>query len=65
MFKGIHIKPIWVYRFVRWSFGLFFIGIGLLYADAWAAYIFGGIFLITSFLKPTCCVGADCSINNK
>ncbi len=53
-----------MYRLVRWIFGLFFILVGILYPDAWAAYIFGALFLITSFLKPVGCAGANCSIED-
>ena len=60
-----HLPPIWIYRFVRWAFSAFFISIGLLYEDAWAAFIFGGIFLVTSFFKPTRCLGTDCSFDKK
>ena len=55
------MSPLWMYRLVRWAFGAFFIAIGMLYKDAWAAYFFGGLFIITSFFKPTRCLGSDCS----
>ncbi len=59
------ISPLWMYRLVRWVFGAFFIAIGMLYKDAWAAYLFGGLFIITSFFKPTGCIGANCSVETK
>ena len=52
-----------MYRLVRWAFAAFFISIGLLYKDAWAAIVFGGIFLVTGFFKPTRCLGENCDIN--
>jgi hypothetical protein len=58
-------SPVWTYRLVRWAFGLFFIAIGLLYEDAWAAYIFGGLFVTTSFFKPVGCVGGSCGVDKK
>ncbi len=56
------ISPIAVYRLVRWGFAAFFLLTGFLYEDAWAAFIFAGIFLITSFLKPYRCLGNDCDL---
>ncbi len=57
------LSPIAMYRLVRWAFGLFFITIGFLYEDAWAAFIFGGVFIVTSFFKPVGCIGGNCGIN--
>ncbi len=64
-FKNKTLSSIWMYRLVRWAFGAFFIAIGVLYKDAWAAFIFGGLFIVTSFFKPVGCVGGNCSIDNK
>lgn len=61
-FSKFRLSPLWFYRLVRWGFGGFFIVVGAVYEGAWAAYIFGALFIITSFLKPTRCVGNDCSI---
>lgn len=52
-----------MYRLVRWAFGLFFISVGFLYKDAWPAYIFGGIFFITSFFTPHRCLGNNCNVD--
>ena len=65
MFKTKSISDVWIFRLVRWAYGIFFITIGFLYKDAWAAFIFGGIFIITSFFKPTCCASDTCSLDNK
>ncbi len=59
------ISPIMIYRLVRWAFGLFFITVGFLYKDAWPAFIFGGIFIITSFFTPHQCVGNNCNIDQR
>jgi hypothetical protein len=34
-----------------------------LYEDAWAAFIFGGIFFISSFFKPTRCLANNCIVH--
>ncbi len=65
LFKNIKLSPLWLYRLVRWAFGAFFIAIGIMYKDAWAAYIFGGLFIITSFFKPVGCAGGNCGVDNK
>jgi hypothetical protein len=59
---NISISSIWMYRLVRWAFAAFFIAIGFLYVDAWAAFVFGGIFLVTGFFKPYRCIGDACEI---
>jgi hypothetical protein len=58
-----NMPSIWIYRLVRWAFGAFFIAIGFVYEDAWAAFIFGGLFIVTSFFKPIGCLGGNCSID--
>jgi hypothetical protein len=63
--KNKTLSSVWMYRLVRWAFGVFFIIIGILYNDAWAAYIFGGLFIITSFLKPVGCVGGSCRVDKR
>lgn len=52
-----------MYRLVRWPFAAFFIDIGFLYEDAWAAFVFGGILLVTGFFKPYRCLGAGCDVS--
>ena len=64
MFAFKSISDVWIFRLIRWAYGILFIIIGFLYNDAWAAFIFGGIFIITSFFKPTCGSG-QCVLNNK
>lgn len=59
------MSALWFYRIVRWTFAAIFISIGLISTDGYSAIIFGGIFLITSFLKPTACIGDNCSTKNK
>jgi hypothetical protein len=63
MFKNKSHSAIWFYRLVRWAFAAFFIAVGFLYQDAWVAFIFGGIFLVTSFFKPVRCLQDGCNIN--
>ncbi len=63
--KNNSLSPIWMYRLVRWAFGTFFIVIAIIYKDAWVAYIFGGLFLITSFFKPVGCIGGNCGVDIK
>ena len=65
LYKYKTLSSVWMYRLVRWAFGAFFIAIGILYKDAWAAYIFGGLFIVTSFFKPIGCVDGNCSTDNK
>jgi len=60
---NISISAILMYRLVRWAFAAFFIAIGFLYEDAWAAFIFGGIFLVTGFFKPYKCLEASCDVS--
>ncbi len=57
------IPSIWLYRGVRWFFGLLFIGIGISFKDGWPAIIFGAIFIVTSFFKPHRCIDTSCTIN--
>ena len=64
LFKYKTLSPVWMHRLVRCAFGAFFIAIGILYKDAWAAFIFGGLFIVTSFFKPVGCVGGNCSIDS-
>lgn len=65
LIKNKLLSPLWMYRLVRWAFGAFFIAIAILYKDAWVAYIFGGLFIITSFFKPVGCIGGDCGVEKK
>lgn len=62
-FKNKLLPSISMYRLVRWTFGSFFIAIGLLFKDAWAAYIFGGLFIVNSFFKPAGCAGGSYAMN--
>lgn len=65
LIKNKSLSPLWMYRLVRWAFGAFFIAIGIMYKDAWVAYIFGGLFIITSFFKPVGCIGGACGVDKK
>ena len=65
LFSKLTFSPVLMFRLVRWAFGAFFITVGLIYKDAWAAYLFGGLIIITSFFKPIGCAGANCSVDAK
>src|SRR5688572_11629262 len=59
------LSPVLVFRLVRWAFGAFIIIVGLIYKDAWATYLFGGLIIITSFFKPIGCAGTNCQLETK
>jgi hypothetical protein len=63
VFKNKSLSGIWFYRLVRWAFAAFFIAVGFLYQDASVAFIFGGIFLVTSFFTPERCLRDGCNID--
>ncbi len=65
LIKNNSLSPVWMYRLVRLAFGAFFTAIAIMYKDAWVAYIFGGLFIITSFFKPVGCIGGECGIDKK
>ncbi len=65
LIKNNSLSNVWMYRLVRLAFGAFFIAIAIIYKDAWVAYIFGGLFIFTTFFKPVGCIGGDCGVNKK
>ncbi|ULQ50610.1 hypothetical protein [Flavihumibacter fluvii] len=56
------IDPIWLHRIIRISGGLGFIAIATQFEGSWPLYIFGGIMLVTAFIRPKRCYG-ECEIN--
>ena len=52
------INPVWLHRIIRVSGGLAFIIIATQYEDSWPLYGFGGLLLITAFIKPRRCYGS-------
>lgn len=56
-----------LHRLLRWGFGVLFTTIGIVYYNegAWAAILFGGIFLVTGFFRPKRCLQEDCKVTPK
>ena len=56
-----------LHRLLRWGFGVLFISIGIAYYNegAWAAILFGAIFLVTGFFRPKRCLQEDCKVTPK
>lgn len=57
-------KIIWFSRLLRWSLGVLFIAIGVLYFNerGWPAILFGVIFLVTGFFRPKRCIDGSCTL---
>jgi hypothetical protein len=51
-------------RILRWSLGVLFIGVGVLYRhdDGWPAILFGGAFIVSGFFRPRRCMDDGCSV---
>ncbi len=57
-------NTIWFSRILRWTLGLFFIGVGVWYyrEGAWPAILFGAVFIVTGFLRPRRCIDDNCAL---
>jgi hypothetical protein len=53
-----NINPIWLHRFIRIVGGSGYIITATQFEGSWPLYIFGGIMLITAFIKPKRCYGS-------
>ena len=56
------IDPIWLHRIIRIAGGIGFISMATQFEGSWPLYGFGGIMLITAFIKPRRCYGT-CETN--
>jgi nicotinamide riboside transporter PnuC len=56
------IDPVWFSRIIRFGLGIAFIAIARQYEDAWPLYLFGGIFIVTGFLRPRRCIDDKCEL---
>ncbi len=57
---------IWFSRILRWTAGIFFLGVGYKYRkedSSWMVILFGLVFFITGFLRPKRCLDDNCKID--
>lgn len=55
------IQPLLLHRLIRFGGGLAFILTATQFEGAWPLYIFGGIMLVTGFIRPRRCYG-ECEL---
>jgi hypothetical protein len=54
-------RLIWFSRILRWTLGVLFTGAGVFFfrQGGWPLLLFGGVFIVTGFLRPRRCLEED------
>lgn len=56
------IDPVWLHRIIRFGLGGAFIAVATQFEDTWPLYIFGGVMVITGFIRPRRCIDDKCDL---